>query len=124
MAAARPRTNPWLVLAIVGGGIAVAVLIAVVLGPRGSDSPSWALDDSSCRQTGGLVSYTGTITNNDSKTRTYYMTASFTGASGVREDTDAATVRDVAPGETARWRFLARAGGDDTTCRVIDVEVR
>ncbi len=67
----------------------------------------------------GLVTFDGTITNDDDTTRSYTITVEFI-ADGDTE-TQTVTVNDVAPGGTKPWKALSVVRSDDLTCKVVEV---
>ncbi len=71
----------------------------------------------SCVTTDGLVTLDGSITNDDDVTHSYTIVVSYN-ADGDVLDTDEATVRSLAPGNTATFHTTAFVTGERVQCAI------
>ena len=71
----------------------------------------------SCVTTDGLVTLDGSITNDDDVTHSYTLVVSYN-ADGDVLDTDEATVRSLAPGNTAKFHTTAFVTGERVQCAI------
>lgn len=77
--------------------------------------------ESSCRLSGGLATFDGSITNLDTRIRSYSVRITYSDRSRV-VGTAAISVLDVAPGERVTWRDDQFVGPIDLRCKVAGVD--
>jgi hypothetical protein len=88
---------------------------------RYDDPGDYALTKDSCTAEGTLVTFSGTIRNDGSDTRSYELSVSY-GSNGRQLGTDFVDVDDVHPGDTADWSDTQRvSSADGIACDVTDV---
>ncbi len=89
---------------------------------RYDDPGRYTVEPGTCQFAGGVVTFEGTITNDESSTRSYELTVTYsTGlAELARQYVD---VSDVQPGEAADWRTrdTLKTAATDVSCDVVAV---
>ena len=87
---------------------------------RYDDPGRHSVEEGRCAVADGTVSFSGTITNLESGTRSYELTLSYS-TGGREERTQRLDVQDVAPAATVDWAATAQLGAATVSCSVAAV---